>query len=133
MVIGHPPLPVIAWQTVMYTLSTSGLSSLSTFIATKFLFIISATSSSSKDSFSITWHQWHVEYPTLKNIGLSSSFAFLKASSFQLYQFIGLYACCKRYGDFSFIRLLGFLLLSKIPPHLLFYYMFCNKQIDIHL
>ena len=38
---------------------------------TKFLFSNSATSKSSKLSFSITWHQWQDEYPTLKNIGLN--------------------------------------------------------------
>src|SRR5579875_2978645 len=34
MVRGQPPEPVIIWQKVMYRLSTSGLSSLSTFMQT---------------------------------------------------------------------------------------------------
>lgn len=49
---------------VMYTLSTSGRSSRSTFMHTKFSFIIAPISLFWKDSSSITWHQWQVEYPT---------------------------------------------------------------------
>src|SRR3972149_5580319 len=46
---------------------------------TKFSFIILAVSPSSKDSLSITWHQWHEEYPMLMMRGLSSSLALRKA------------------------------------------------------
>ena len=41
--IGQPPPPVSACTKDMYTLSTSGLSSRSTFTFTKFAFIIAAT------------------------------------------------------------------------------------------
>src|SRR5579871_2584579 len=61
-------------------------------------------SSFSKDSRSITWHQWHVEYPTERKTGLSSRAAFANASSPQGYQSTGLCACCKRYGLFSAAR-----------------------------
>src|SRR6185503_8013012 len=37
----------------------------------------------------------------LRKIGLSSRFAFSKASGPQAYQSTGLCWCCKRYGDFS--------------------------------
>ena len=63
------------------------------------------TSSLSKDSLSITWHQWQVEYPTDKNIILFLSFAALKASSPQGYQWTGLAACWRRYGDLSSFNL----------------------------
>ena len=56
-----PPLPVIDCVTVMYTWSMSGRSSRSTLMQMKVSFISFATSSSSKLSCSITWHQWHVE------------------------------------------------------------------------
>jgi hypothetical protein len=58
---GHPPCPVIAWTASMYSASTSGRSSRSTFTQTKRAFITAATSASSKDSRSMTWHQWHAE------------------------------------------------------------------------
>ena len=45
----------------MYMASMSGLSSRSTFIDTNASFKSRATSGSSNDSCSITWHQWHVE------------------------------------------------------------------------
>jgi hypothetical protein len=61
MVKGQPPCPVKAWQTVIYMLSISGRSSLSTLIEIKLLLRMLAISSSSKDSLSITWHQWQVE------------------------------------------------------------------------
>src|SRR5579871_242784 len=61
-------------------------------------------SSFSKDSRSITWHQWHVEYPTERKTGLSSRAAFANASSPHGYQSTGLCACCKRYGLFSAAR-----------------------------
>jgi len=35
----------------------------------------------SKDSRSMTWHQWHVEYPMERKMGLSSRRAFSKASA----------------------------------------------------
>ena len=63
------------------------------------------TSLLSKDSLSITWHQWQVEYPTDKNIILFLSFAALKASSPQGYQWTGLAACWRRYGDLSSFNL----------------------------
>ncbi len=59
-------------------------------------FMRRATSSSSKDSWAITWHQWHVEYPTERKTGLSSARARSKASSDQGYQSTGLRACCRR-------------------------------------
>ena len=37
----------------------------------------------------------------LKKIGLSSARAWAKASAFHAHQSTGLWACCKRYGDFS--------------------------------
>ena len=42
---------------------------------TKFSFMVLAMSSFSKDSRSITWHQWQAEYPTLSRTGLSSALA----------------------------------------------------------
>src|SRR5438067_4878962 len=64
-------------------------------------FMTAATFSFSNDSCAITWHQWHVEYPTDRKIGLFSRRAFANASSPQGYQSTGLCACCRRYGDFS--------------------------------
>ena len=63
---------------------------------TKFAFMIAAMPSFSKDSRSITWHQWHAEYPTLSITGLSSSLARAKASSPHGYQSTGLWACWSR-------------------------------------
>ena len=45
----------------MYRASTSGRSSRSTFTHTKLSFMSSAVRASSKDSRSITWHQWQDE------------------------------------------------------------------------
>ena len=59
--MGHPPLPVVACTKVMYTLSTSGRSSRSTLMQTKFSFMNFAVVSSSNDSCAMTWHQWQVE------------------------------------------------------------------------
>ena len=70
--IGQPPLPVVACTKVMYTRSTSGRSSRSTLTLTNSSFITAATPGSSNDSCAMTWHQWHVEYPTDRKIGLSS-------------------------------------------------------------
>src|SRR5438067_2046879 len=64
-------------------------------------FMTAATFSFSNDSCAITWHQWHVEYPTERKIGLFSRRALANASSPQGYQLTGLCACCRRYGDFS--------------------------------
>jgi hypothetical protein len=58
---GQPPCPVSSWQAVIYSSSTSGRSSRSTFTATNTWFKAAATSGSSKDSWAITWHQWQVE------------------------------------------------------------------------
>jgi hypothetical protein len=60
-VIGHPPEPVMAWVASMYTASTSGRSSRSTLMLTKRAFISAAVTSSSKDSWAMTWHQWQAE------------------------------------------------------------------------
>src|SRR6516165_4494371 len=89
--------------------SISGRSSRSTFTATKCRFRSAATSSFSKDSCSMTWHQWHVEYPTERNTGLSSRLAFSNASSPHGYQSTGLLACCSKYGLFSAARRFGIL------------------------
>ena len=43
----------------MYTASTSGRSSRSTFTLMKCAFMKSAVAASSKDSCAMTWHQWH--------------------------------------------------------------------------
>lgn len=107
---GQPPLPLINRINVMYNLSISGRSSRSTLMQMNFSFMIFAVSSSSKDSFSITWHQWHVEYPIDRNINLFSFFAKASASSPQGYQLTGLWACCNKYGDFSLANRLTWLL-----------------------
>ena len=51
---------------------------------------------SSNDSWAITWHQWHAEYPTDKKMGLSSTRARSKASLPHGYQSTGLSACWRR-------------------------------------
>src|SRR2546425_7628006 len=78
--------------------STSGRSSRSTFTLTNRSFITAATATSSNDSWAITWHQWHDEYPTERSTGLSSARAFANAASPHGYQSTGLSACCRRYG-----------------------------------
>src|SRR5215218_5990882 len=93
----------------------SGLSSRSTFTFTKCSFIMRAVSSSSKDSRSITWHQWHALYPTESRTGLSSSRALFNASSPQGYQSTGLSLCWSRYGLVSFASLLAILSLPRRP------------------
>ena len=60
-VIGQPPEPVASCTASMYTASTSGRSSRSTFTDMKSAFSSAATSASSKDSWAITWHQWQAE------------------------------------------------------------------------
>jgi hypothetical protein len=57
-VIGQPPWPDNATTASMYSESTSGRSSRSTLMFTNRSFMSAAVSSSSKDSCSITWHQW---------------------------------------------------------------------------
>ena len=57
-VIGQPPDPVMACVTSMYTASTSGRSSRSTFTLTKPALSCAAMPASSKDSWAMTWHQW---------------------------------------------------------------------------
>src|SRR6266498_1661735 len=52
--------------------SRSGRSSRSTLTGTKCSFMRRAIPSSSKDSRSITWHQWQAEYPILLSIGYSA-------------------------------------------------------------
>src|SRR4030095_15052818 len=64
-------------------------------------FMIAATSSLSDDSCAITWHQWQVEYPTERKIGLFSRRALANASSPHGYQSTGLCACWRRYAVFS--------------------------------
>jgi hypothetical protein len=58
-VIGQPPLPVSETTASMYSESTSGRSSRSTFTFTKRSFMRAAVAGSSNDSCAITWHQWH--------------------------------------------------------------------------
>src|SRR5919202_6440483 len=71
---------------------------------TKLSFIARAVSSSSNDSRSITWHQWHAAYPIESRIGRSSSRARASASAPHAYQSTGLSACWRRYGDVSSAR-----------------------------
>ena len=52
--MGHPPWPVMACTARMYTASTSGRSSRSTFTFTNAAFMSAAVASSSKDSRSMT-------------------------------------------------------------------------------
>src|SRR2546422_6903405 len=66
--------------------------------------MIFATSGSSYDSWSITWHQWHHTAPMSRRIGLSSAFAFANASSPHAYQSTGWWAAPLRYEDISFTR-----------------------------
>ena len=58
---GQPPPSPSTWIAFMYSVSTSGRSSRSTFTLTNSSFIRVATSRSSKHSWAITWHQWHAE------------------------------------------------------------------------
>jgi len=97
-VSGQPPRPVIAWQTAMYTWSTSGRSSRSTFTGMNVSLIRRATSGSPNDSRSMTWHQWQVAYPTDRKTGLPACRAASKAAAPHGCQSTGLWACCSRYG-----------------------------------
>src|SRR5918996_1083473 len=87
--------------------STSGRSSRSTLTGTKCSFMNAAVSASSNDSCSITWHQWHDEYPIESRIGRSSSRARSSAASPHGYQSTGLSACWSRYGEVSCASRLG--------------------------
>lgn len=77
----------------MYTASTSGRSSRSTFTGTKCALRYSATALSSNDSWAITWHQWQLAYPTLSSTGTSCLRASSKASGDHGHQSTGLSAC----------------------------------------
>jgi hypothetical protein len=59
--MGQPPEPVMACTASMYTASTSGRSSRSTLMLMNRPFTRAPTSSSSNDSWAMTWHQWHDE------------------------------------------------------------------------
>jgi hypothetical protein len=95
-VIGHPPLPDIAWVASMYTASTSGRSSRSTFTATNPWRRTSATSPSSNDSWAMTWHQWQAEYPTETSTGTSRRAASASASGPHAHHSTGLSTCWAR-------------------------------------
>src|SRR6266571_2795922 len=71
---------------------------------TKCSFISCAVASSSKDSRSMTWHQWHALYPIESRTGLSSVRARSNASSPHGYQSTGFPACWRRYGLVSCTR-----------------------------
>ncbi len=60
------------------------------------VFNASAVPGSSKDSWAITWHQWHAEYPTERKMGRSFARASSNTSSPHVYQSTGLAACCRR-------------------------------------
>src|SRR3954453_316497 len=74
-----------------------------------------AVSGSSKDSCSITWHQWQAEYPIDTKIGLSSVRACASASSPHGYQSTGLSLCWRRYGEVSAARRFG-MARPRLPP-----------------
>ena len=59
--MGQPPWPVMAWTACMYMASMSGRSSRSTLMLTKLRFMRRAMAGFSKDSRSMTWHQWQAE------------------------------------------------------------------------
>src|SRR6476646_4871053 len=58
-----------------------------------------AVASSSKDSWAITWHQWHAAYPTESSTGTLRRRASAKASGPHSHQSTGLSACWRRYGE----------------------------------
>ena len=76
--------------------SMSGRSSRSSLMHTKRSFMSSAVCSISKDSRSMTWHQWQAEYPMESRIGRSSLRARSSASSPHGYQSTGLSLCWRR-------------------------------------
>src|SRR2546426_12051817 len=88
--------------------------------------MIAATSGSSYDSRSITWHQWHHTAPMSRRIGLSSALAFRNASSPHGCQSTGWWAALRRYEErspasrFSPMHAnepqIGYLLLGGGPP-----------------
>src|SRR5262245_18046408 len=65
---------------------------------TKPSFIAAATSSSSNDSWAITWHQWQAAYPTDSRIGTSPGAASARASGVRCCQGTGLSAWWRRDG-----------------------------------
>ena len=69
-------------------------------------FIAAATSSSSNDSWAITWHQWQAAYPTDSRIGTSRAAASASASGVHCCQCTGLSACWRRYGLVASTRVL---------------------------
>src|SRR5205814_4849698 len=77
----------------------SGRSSRSTLIATNRSFTSCATSGSSYDSRSITWHQWHHTAPMSSRIGLFSRLASSNASSPHSCQRIGWCMAERRYEE----------------------------------
>src|SRR4051794_32187855 len=66
-----------------------------------------AVASSSKDSWAITWHQWHAAYPTLSRIGTLRRRATSNGSSPHSHQSTGLSRCWSRYGEVAFARRFG--------------------------
>src|SRR3989338_10112067 len=88
----------MATTAAIYTWSTSGRSSRSTLTAIKWSLRTFAISWFSKDSCAMTWHQWQVEYPMDKRMGLSAPTAAAKACGPQGYQNTGLLECWSRYG-----------------------------------
>lgn len=63
IVSGHPPCPFLAWHTDIYIRRNPHRRSSVHLNTDIFLFRISAITSFSNDSRSITWHQWHVLHP----------------------------------------------------------------------
>src|SRR6266576_4058475 len=82
----------------------SGRSSRSTFTAMKLSFTICATSGSSYDSRSITWHQWHQTAPMSSSMGLFSRWAAAKASSPHSCQRMGWCIAERRYAEDAWAR-----------------------------
>ena len=74
----------------------SGGDSRSTLMATKSRFTAWATWSSAKDSWAMTWHQWHAASPTESRTGTSRRRASAKASCVHSCQSTGLSWCCRR-------------------------------------
>ena len=72
--------------------------------------------SSSNDSRSMTWHQWHAAYPIDRKIGRSSSLARASASGPHGNQSTGLFACWSRYGLVSPASRLGIVAMVRRWP-----------------
>lgn len=67
----------------------------------------------------------------LTSKGLFSFFALSNASFPHGYQLTGLWACWRRYGDFSVINLLGLLLVDmESPPFIFIYQIFLSVKGD---